>query len=156
MIEFYHQAFDHYFVTCVADEIAKLDNGTFIGWARTGQSFKVYTTDAGRERRPYAGSTFRRARATATSSGATRTSATATMAKNPTFILESSTFFYLFPPNLGNCAAGTGPGLSRVHGTAADANHRYTTDRATRDQMVAKGWIAEGDGDDTVTMCAPQ
>jgi len=44
----------------------------------------------------------------------------------------------------------------RVYTIRADANHRYTTDRATRDAMVAKGWIAEGDGADTVAMCAPQ
>jgi len=29
-------------------------------------------------------------------------------------------------------------------------------DRATRDQMVGKGWLAEGDGPDLVVMCAPQ
>jgi hypothetical protein len=28
-------------------------------------------------------------------------------------------------------------------------------DRAARDQMVAKGWLAEGDGPDLVVMCAP-
>ena len=44
----------------------------------------------------------------------------------------------------------------RVFTNRVDANHRYTTDRATRDAMVAKGWIAEGDGEDTVVMCAPQ
>jgi len=34
-------------------------------------------------------------------------------------------------------------------------DHRYTTDRATRDEMVGKGWIAEGDGPDAVVMCVP-
>jgi hypothetical protein len=43
-IEYYHQEFDHYFVTRNADEIAKLDNGTFAGWRRTGLSFNVYAT----------------------------------------------------------------------------------------------------------------
>ncbi|HEY4137331.1 MAG TPA: hypothetical protein VGN65_02660 [Casimicrobiaceae bacterium] len=41
-IEYHHAAFDHYFVMSIADEIAKLDNGTFVGWARTGSSFNVY------------------------------------------------------------------------------------------------------------------
>jgi hypothetical protein len=27
------------------------------------------------------------------------------------------------------------------------------TDRAVRDQMVARGWLAEGDGPDLVVMC---
>src|SRR6185295_13995089 len=41
-IEYYHAAFDHYFVTRNSEEITKLDNGTFVGWARTGLSFNVY------------------------------------------------------------------------------------------------------------------
>jgi len=39
VVEYYHAAFDHYFITSIADEITKLDNGTIVGWARTGQSF---------------------------------------------------------------------------------------------------------------------
>ena len=31
VIEYYHAVFDHYFVTGIADEITKLDNGTFAG-----------------------------------------------------------------------------------------------------------------------------
>ena len=42
-IEFYNAGFKHYFVSSNAAEIAKLDNGIFPGWARTGQSFNVYT-----------------------------------------------------------------------------------------------------------------
>jgi hypothetical protein len=41
-VEYYHAAFDHYFVTAITDEITKLDNGTFVGWVRTGKQFKVY------------------------------------------------------------------------------------------------------------------
>jgi len=29
------------------------------------------------------------------------------------------------------------------------------SDRATRDQMVSNGWLAEGDGPDLVVVCAP-
>jgi hypothetical protein len=154
VVEFYNQALDHYFVTYVADEIAKLDNGTFVGWARTGQSFKAYgTTQSGTSAvcRIYIppgkgdGHFF----------GRDKGECDGTMTANPTFVLESASFFYLYLPNLGNCAAGTVP-VYRVFTNRADANHRYTASRATRDQMVAKGWIAEGDGADTVTMCAPQ
>ena len=77
------------------------------------------------------------------------------MAKNPTFVLESPAFFFLYPPVAGACAAGTVP-VYRVYSNRADANHRYTTDRAVRDAMVAKGWLAEGDGPDLVVMCSPQ
>ena len=154
VVEFYNQSLDHYFVTYVADEIAKLDNGTFVGWTRTGQSFKAYgTTQSGTSAvcriyiPPGKGNGHFFGRDTKECEG--------TMTANPTFILESATFFYLYLPNLGNCAAGTIP-VYRVFTNRADANHRYTTSRATRDEMVARNWIAEGDGADTVTMCAPQ
>ena len=154
VVEFYNQSLDHYFITYVADEIAKLDNGTFVGWARTGQSFKAYGTTQGGTSAvcriyipPGKGDGHFFGRDSGECNG--------TMTANPTFVLESATFFYLYLPNLGNCGAGTIP-VYRVFTNRADANHRYTTDRATRDAMVAKGWIAEGDGSDTVTMCAPQ
>jgi hypothetical protein len=43
----------------------------------------------------------------------------------------------------------------RVFSNRTDANHRYMVDRAVRDQMVAHGWLAEGDGPDLVVMCSP-
>lgn len=154
VIEYYHQQLDHYFITWVAAEIANLDSGATTGWTRTGQTFKVYSaSQAGTSAvcRIYIppglgnGHFF----------GRDSNECNGTMNKNPTFILESPTFFYLYPPNLGNCAAGQVP-VYRVFSNRADANHRYTTDRATRDAMVSKGWLAEGDGPDTVVMCAPQ
>jgi hypothetical protein len=33
---------------------------------------------------------------------------------------------------------------------------RFTTDIATRDQMIAKGWLLEGSGPGFATMCVPQ
>lgn len=154
LIEYYHEAFDHYFITYAADEIAKLDNGTFKGWVRTGLSFMAFATTQGGTSavcRIYIppgkgdGHFF----------GRDANECGGTMAKNPTFILESSTFFYLYPPALGNCATGQVP-VYRVFSNRVDANHRYTTNRAVRDQMVSKGWLAEGDGADIVVMCAPQ
>ncbi len=153
VVEFYNASLDHYFITYVADEIAKLDNGTFKGWARTGLSFNAWAAAQGGTSavcRIYIppgkgdGHFF----------GRDANECDGTMTKNPTFILESSTFLYLYPPSLGNCAAGQVP-VYRVFSNRADANHRYTTSRTVRDQMVAKGWLAEGDGADTVVMCAP-
>jgi 6-phosphogluconolactonase (cycloisomerase 2 family) len=153
VVEFYNASLDHYFITYAADEIAKLDNGMFKGWARTGLSFKAFATaQSGTSAvcRIYIppgkgdGHYF----------GRDANECDGTMAKNPTFVLESSAFFHLYPPTLGICAAGQVP-VYRVYSNRADANHRYTTDRAVRDQMVGKGWLAEGDGADTVVMCAP-
>ncbi len=153
VVEFYNASLDHYFITYVADEIAKLDNGTFKGWARTGLSFKAFATAQSAASAvcriyipPGKGDGHFFGRDTNECDG--------TMAKNPTFVLESSAFIYLYPPTLGICAAGQVP-VYRVFSNRADANHRYTTDRAVRDQMVGKGWLAEGDGADTVVMCAP-
>jgi hypothetical protein len=153
VVEFYNAALDHYFITYVADEIAKLDNGTFKGWTRTGQTFKAYATiQAGTSAvcriyiPPGKGDGHFFGRDTNECDG--------TMAKNPTFILESSAFLHLYPPALGACAGGQVP-VYRVYSNRADANHRYTTSRAIRDQMVSKGWLAEGDGADIVVMCAP-
>jgi hypothetical protein len=60
----------------------------------------------------------------------------------------------MFLPINGICPSGS-TAVYRVFSNRADANHRYTTERAVRDSMVAAGWIAEGDGPDLVVMCAP-
>ncbi len=153
VVEFYNASLDHYFITYVADEIAKLDNGTFKGWTRTGLSFNAFAAAQGGTAavcRIYIppgkgdGHFF----------GRDANECAGTIAKNPTFVLESDAFLHLYPPTAGNCAAGAVP-VYRVFSNRADANHRYTTSRAVRDQMVGKGWLAEGDGADTVVMCAP-
>ena len=61
----------------------------------------------------------------------------------------------MYLPTAGNCPTATTP-VYRVFSNRPDANHRYTTERSVRDAMVAKGWVAEGDGTDFVVMCAPQ
>jgi hypothetical protein len=78
-----------------------------------------------------------------------------TGAKNPSFVLEDLQFMHMFLPTLGNCAVSTTP-VYRVFSNRPDANHRYMTDRAVRDQLVGKGWLAEGDGSDMVVICAPK
>jgi hypothetical protein len=78
-------------------------------------------------------------------------------AKYPFFVLETSALFYIPLPDQasGACPPGTQP-VYRVWDNRADTNHRYTTSRAIRDQMVAAGWLAEGYGPDAVIMCSPQ
>jgi len=79
------------------------------------------------------------------------------LAKYPFFVYEAPALFYILLPDqvTGACPAGTIP-VYRVWDNRADTNHRYTTNRALRDQMVAAGWRAEGYGADAVIMCAPQ
>jgi len=155
VLEFYHSGLDHYFITWVFDEIAKLDAGTQIqGWTRTGYSFKTYTTaQAGTSPvcryyiPPALGDSHFYGRGTA--------ECDATGQNNPGLVLESPDFMHITLPTAGTCPAGTMP-IYRVFSNRPDANHRYTTDRAVRDRMVARGWLAEGDGPDLVVMCAPQ
>jgi len=61
----------------------------------------------------------------------------------------------MFLPTAGVCPPNATE-VYRVFDNRPDANHRYMTDKAVRDQMVAKGWLAEGDGPNMVVMCAPQ
>jgi len=63
-------------------------------------------------------------------------------------------FFRMLLPVVGTCPPNTMP-VYRVFSNRADANHRYMVDKAIRTAMVAKGWLAEGDGTDLIVMCAP-
>ncbi|MCC7328402.1 MAG: beta-propeller fold lactonase family protein [Burkholderiales bacterium] len=154
VIEYYHAGLDHYFITWVPDEIAKLDAGTVIkGWTRTGETFNAYATaqpDASPVCRyyipPNLGDSHFFGRGTA--------ECVATGQKNPSFVQESADFMQMFLPNAGTCPANTAQ-VYRVFSNRPDANHRYMTSKAIRDQMAAKGWLIEGDGPDSVVMCAP-
>src|SRR5205807_5311527 len=135
--------FDHYFITRNPDEITKLDNGTFVGWARTGLSFNVYAA-------------------------ATGSAASVCRFFSTSFDPKSSHFYTPFPAECalvkgnrdwqfegegdqvffipvaaadGTCPGGTSP-VYRLYnnGQGAAPNHRYTSAINVRDQMVAAGW----------------
>lgn len=156
-VEYYHAEFDHYFLTYLTGEIAILDAGeTIKGWARTGQSFLVYTAAAGGTSPvcrfyipPENGNSHFYGRGTA--------ECDATGAANPAFVNEDSQFFHVVLPAAGVCPAGLIPVYRVFSNRPGDANHRYMIDRAVRDAMTAKSppWLAEGDGDDLVVMCVP-
>ena len=154
VVEYYNASLDHYFMTWIVDEIAKLDAGVIKGWARTGYSFKAFTG-------PQPGTSpvcryyIPPALGDSHFYGRGTTECDATGQKNPSFVLEDPSFMQMFLPSDGVCPADTTP-VYRVFDNRPDANHRYMTDPAVRDQMVALGWAAEGDGPDLVVMCAPQ
>ena len=153
-IEYYHAAFDHYFVTTIGDEVAKLDNGTFVGWARTGQQFKVYKDRSASF--AIVCRFFSTAFAPKSSHFYTALASECTAVKaNPDWQFEDEVFSVASPAPDGSCANGTLP-VYRVYnnGQGAAPNHRFTTDPAVRSEMIAKGWIPEGLGIG-VTMCAP-
>ncbi len=153
-LEYYNPQLDHYFITWHPDEIAILDAGTTIkNWTRTGKSFLTHMTDQTGSSPvcrfyipPGLGDSHFFGRGTA--------ECDATGRKYPTFVLEDPAFMHMYLPTLGVCPANTTQ-IYRAFDNRPDANHRYMTDKAVRAQMVAKGWIAEGDGPDLVVMCAP-
>ena len=154
VVEFYNASLDHYFITWIAAEIANLDAGlTPTRWTRTGYSFKAYTA-------PQSGTSqvcrFYIPPADGNSHffGRNPAECSAAQQQHPEFVLEDANYMQLYIPAAGVCPAGSTP-IYRLFDNRVDVNHRYTTDRAVRDQMSAKGWIAEGDGPDRVVMCAP-
>jgi hypothetical protein len=154
VVEYYNGVLDHYFITWVPAEQANLDAGnTPTRWMRTGFSFRAFTAPqigASPVCRYYIppglGDSHFFGRGTV--------ECDATGQKNPSFVLESGDFMQIYLPIVGVCPAATTP-VYRTFSNRADANHRYMTDRAVRDAMVAAGWLAEGDGADLVVMCAP-
>jgi len=155
VVEFHNASLDHYFITWVADEIAKLDAGTVIkGWTRTGETLKTYAT-AQTGTSPVCRYYIPPALGDSHFFGRGTVECTATAQKNPTFVLEDPAFMQMFLPTAGVCPPNATE-VYRVFDNRPDTNHRYMTDKAVRDQMVAKGWLAEGDGPNMVVMCAPQ
>ena len=154
VVEYYWASRDHYFITAAPAEIAALDASAPGGWVRTGKTFNALAA-------PQAGSSpvcrFYIPPAFGDSHfyGRGTAECNATHANHLEFVYESPAVMYMFLPSLGVCPAGTVP-VYRVFDARVDTNHRYTTERAVRDQMVAAGWVAEGDGPDLVVMCAPQ
>ncbi|HEY1326870.1 MAG TPA: trypsin-like peptidase domain-containing protein [Casimicrobiaceae bacterium] len=156
-VEFYNRSLDHYFISTNPAEINDLDTGVHVGWERTGLRFNAYNV-------PLAGTSpvcrFYRAPAFGDSHfySASPTECAETAAAHPIdWIYESPNVFYIFlpDPNTGACPASTQP-VWRFFNQVT-TNHRYTTDVATHDDMVADPltWVPEGYGPDAVIMCAP-
>ena len=156
VIEYYHAAFDHYFITAIPEEITLLNNGVFVGWTRTGLQFKAYAAEA------IGTSPVCRFFTTAFGPKSSNfhtpfASECAAVQANPDWLLESGAAFYIALPAFdGSCATGLTP-VYRLYnrGQGGAPNHRYTTDVTARAQMVAQGWIPEGNGADAVEMCSP-
>lgn len=154
-VEFYHDAFKHYFVSTDPGEIAKLDNGTFKGWKRTGQSFNVYSA-AAPGRAPVCRFFTVAFPPTSSHFYAPRGLGCEGTLTNTNWQYEGDVFFVPLPDGAGNCPAGSIP-VYRLYnqGQGGAPNHRFTTSEATRQEMLAKGFLAEGAGIG-VGFCSPQ
>ena len=154
-IEYYNAPLDHYFVSASASDIAALDSGQFMGWARTGNAFKVYT-DPASNANPVCRFYIPPAVGDSHFYTASPAECADAVVRFPMFMLESESVFYVNLPDAvsGACPANMVP-VYRVWNGRPDSNHRYMTDPSLRDQMTAKGYVAEGYGPDAVIMCAP-
>jgi hypothetical protein len=149
-VEYYHQAFEHYFVTSNPAEIAALDTGMVQGWWRTGQRYRV--DDA-----PAAGLEPVCRFYTAAFAGKASHFFTASAAEckylkaSPDWSYEGVAFYARVPDAQGNCGAGTAA-INRLYnnGIGGAPNHAYTADGVKRDTLVNAGWVSEG-----VAYCTP-
>ena len=155
-VEYYYADWDYYFVTAFPNEIALLDGGAFNGnWKRTGQSFKVWTQ--GSASTPAACrffSTALRPRARIYTPSASECE---TVKQNPDWQFEAVAFYMELTFANGNCSSGTIP-LYRLYnnGKGGAPNHRYTTSQTILNQMIAAGWVYEGNGITRAYACTPQ
>lgn len=155
-VEYYHAGLDHYFVTALPDEIAKLDSGSIAGWQRTGRSFGVFPADAA-GRAPVC-RFFSAAFAPKSSHFYSALPSECDLLKgNPAWQYEGEAFAVALPDAAGNCPASLAP-LYRFYnnGQGGAPNHRYATATDVRAEMLARGWVPEGAGTMGVAACVPQ
>src|ERR1700730_12770628 len=156
-VEYYYVDWNFYFETSFTDEIAALDGGAFGGvFKRTGQTFMVWP-----QTNPSASPTcrfFSTAFASKSSHFYTPFASECAIVKTESaWQFEAIAFYIQLADANGLCSGGTIP-LYRLYndGMGGAPNHRYTTSLAILNQMVASGWIFEGNGDTKVFACVPQ
>jgi hypothetical protein len=163
-VEYYHAGLDHYFISSLQQEIDTLDSGRIAGWARTGQSFRVFPSQAsgGAGVNPVCRFYIPPAHGNSHFFSASPAECNLVVQKTATdpnfsgYVFESPNVFYVALPDTatGACPAGTAP-VFRLWNQRIDSNHRYTNSTAIKAQMVAAGYVAEGYGPNAVIMCAP-
>lgn len=160
VIEFYHAALDHYFVSSSAPDIDALDSGRLPGWVRTGQIFRAYARPA-----PGASPVCRfyippqhgdsHFLSADPEECARVEQAIISDPYYSGYVYEAPDVFHIGLPDraTGACAAGTRP-VFRLWNQRADSNHRYTTDPQIKTLMQSRGYLTEGYGPDATSMCA--
>lgn len=159
VVEYYNATLDHYFITPLAAEIDALDSGRIAGWTRTGLAFDA-SSSPGADSSPVCRFSIPPAHGDSHFLSASPAECAAVQAKvgvDPNFsgyVEETPAEFYIALPDAstGACPSGTAP-VYRLWNHRADSNHRYTADAATRDAMIARGYVSEGYGPQGVAMC---
>jgi uncharacterized delta-60 repeat protein len=155
-IIYYHAALNHYFLTANPAEQTLLDNGTTVGWRRTGDEFRVVTsTGADPELSPVC-RYYGRPEAHLDShffSAAPDECAAVGQKFSASWLLETSQAFQVTLPDriTGACPRGS-YAVVRAFNNRADANHYYGTYA-----LAPPGWTYEGYGPGPIptAFCAP-
>jgi hypothetical protein len=155
-VEYYYSAWNYYFMTSFPDEIAGLDGGAYGGvWKRTGQTFKVW-----QQPNALVSPTCRFFSVTFAPKSShfyTPFPAECAVVKvNPNWEYESIAFYLTLADANGNCPPGTIP-LYRAYnnGMGGAPNHRYMISLDILNQMIAAGWVFEGNLVNKVFACVP-
>ena len=162
-VEYHHAGLDHYFISSLQQEIDTLDSGRIAGWTRTGQSVRVFPSQAsgGAGVNPVCRFYIPPAHGNSHFFSASPSECNVVVQKTATdpnfsgYVFESPNVFYAGLPDTatGACPAGTAP-VFRLWNQRIDSNHRYTGSAAIKAQMIAAGYVAEGYGPNAVIMCA--
>jgi hypothetical protein len=161
LVEFYNKSLDHYFVTAHKNEIDDLDTGVHVGWARTGYRFpvvKIGATEAGTSPTcRFYGRPEAKIDSHFYSSKISECNDVKLKFPNE-WQYESEEVFRAFAvnPDTGKCPADTSP-IYRLWNQRPDVNHRYTDQLSVYNEMLAKGYKPEGDGNPLlpVAFCQP-
>ncbi|MFO1314046.1 MAG: hypothetical protein U1F58_00450 [Burkholderiales bacterium] len=156
VVEYFNRDLGHYFMAIDPHEIAALDAGVIQGWSRSIGGFAAFPAERPRGIGTVAVCRFFSTKVDSHFFTADPAECDAVIAKWPdVWLLETRAAFWIAVPDrvTGECSASTLP-VYRLYNNRADANHRFVTDRALRDTMVARGWISEGYGPLGVVMCA--
>jgi serine protease len=156
VIEYYHPASDHYFITANLNEIAFYD-ALSATVPRTGEIFYAWTnpalapTNAMPVCRFFAGGLI-------SSHYYTADPAQCQYIISHwagTWALETPAAFYvLLPDATGTCAADTLP-VYKFFDNRQDAGQRHTIDLSVRRAMINRAWVPEGVGPNFVAWCTP-
>ncbi|MBK7591228.1 MAG: S8 family serine peptidase [Betaproteobacteria bacterium] len=159
VVEYYHAALDHYFITASAAEMAALDGATDGAFVRTGYFFYGYadasTAPAGAQPvcRFYADADVL-INSHYFTADATECSFVRSRWPDIWRLEQPDAFYVQVPDSAGSCPDETLP-VYRFFNNRRDASHRYTIDLSVRRSMINRSWVPEGNGATAAVFCTP-
>ncbi|CAN5296843.1 hypothetical protein BH11PSE11_BH11PSE11_10640 [soil metagenome] len=153
--EFFNTGLNHYFITAVPAESAAIEAGAAgPGWVRTGKTLRVFTPQNGVDAGARPVCRFYGTRGLGPNSHfyTVNEDECAAVKLDPGWTFEGVAF-YAFLPVANGCVSGTVPVYRMYNQRFAqnDSNHRYATNLALLEPLLAQGWKFEG-----IAFCTPQ